>query len=359
MLDMRIRNPRKGGGKPVPLLANEEQWICRCGLHREDVLRLARELVERTEDENLSGVKLLNHCRDVIWLGQKAYRESQHSVVFRDAVEESLRERTMRRPRTVRELQRFTRTMMRHPLSPTDKLLRNISTQDCYSLLNACFTTPHQYAKGRAVLHSIFACGLRHGWCSSNPVDAVQRPELCEKEVIPLPWEQLLRLLHTARQGSHVVCMPALGLMLWAGVRPAEMMRLDWSDLDWEEKVISLRARHSKTGGCRHITLHSVLIAWLHLYSPSLPHVGSICPRDWIHRWSRLRHAAGILDWQPDVLRHTFASYHIKHWHDAARLQEEMGHRSARLLRTRYLSMRGVTHAHARLFWQPELLRRS
>lgn len=239
-----------------------------------------------------------------------------------------------------------------------DKRLRDFTPQDCLALLKASFTTPHQYAKGRAILHSIFACGVRRGWCAYNPVDAVQRPELQESEVEPLPWEQLRLLLRTAQRPEHSPCMPALGIMLWAGVRPAEMMRLSWADLDWEEKVISLRARHSKTGGSRHITLHPVLVNWLLSYASPPPTAGRICPRDWIHRWSRLRRDAGIIHWRPDVLRHTFASYHIKRWHNPALLQDEMGHRSARLLRTRYLSMHGITRSHAQLFWSPEMIRR-
>ena len=138
--------------------------------------------------------------------------------------------------------------------------------------------------------------------------------------------------------------------MLWAGVRPAELARLTWDDIDWQEKVINMRPHHTKTGGCRHVTIHPVLMEWL---KKSKSRTGKICPPNWMNRWRQLREAAGIHTWQQDVLRHTFASYHLKYWHNIDKLQAEMGHRSARLLQTRYLSMKGITHRHARQFWTP------
>ncbi|MFI3244645.1 MAG: hypothetical protein R3Y56_10370, partial [Akkermansia sp.] len=59
-----------------------------------------------------------------------------------------------------------------------------------------------------------------------------------------------------------------------------------------------------------------------------------------------------LVPWRQDVLRHCFASYHVKRWHDYGRLQAEMGHRCADLLRTRYLSMRGISSKQAAAFWQ-------
>ena len=48
------------------------------------------------------------------------------------------------------------------------------------------------------------------------------------------------------------------------------------------------------------------------------------------------------MSWQPDVLRHTFATHHLATFRNYAELQLEMGHRSAELLRTRYIAMERV-----------------
>ena len=46
--------------------------------------------------------------------------------------------------------------------------------------------------------------------------------------------------------------------------------------------------------------------------------------------------------WQPDVLRHTFATHHLATFRNYAELQLEMGHRSIELLRTRYIAIEGM-----------------
>lgn len=335
------------------MIKKNQRWTDEWEISWQDAQRLARELVERVAESGAKGLSLMNRCRDIILLGCESYRHASRSESFAHGVAVSLQERAARRARTTYELRNVCSRMMRALPELGQMRLRDISADVCRQVLDATFTSDQQFVKGRAVLHSVFACAMRHGWCSSNPVDAIPRPVLREAEVEPLPWPLLKRLLRTANSREHRCCMPALGLMLWAGVRPAELRRLSWEDIDWQEKVICLRPRHSKTGGCRHISLLPVLLAWLQQAGKLRAASGSICPPNWVRRWRALRLAAGISAWQQDVLRHTFASYHLKHWHDLPRLQEEMGHRSARLLRTRYLSMRGITAPHAKLFWTP------
>lgn len=274
------------------------------------------------------------------------------TVCFGRAVQESLQARASRRPRTLAEIRSVCGRMMREVPGLAEKPVRAIARRDCIALLQLA-RSPRQQYKWRAILHGVFEHCRRQEWCLANPVELIQAPLLQEQEIRPLNWAELQCLTRLARREPHRCCMPALGLMLWAGVRPAEVTRLNWQDIDWEESVISLRPRHSKTGGCRHIRLHAVLRAWLREHGSGQ---GCICPPNWQRRWRHLRDCAGLTPWRQDVLRHTFASYHAKHFHHFARLQEEMGHRSAVLLRTRYLSMRGLTAGLAAKFWTPGAL---
>lgn len=326
------------------------QNIRNMGITEDDALRIAQELIERVYTPDMQGVALLSRCHEVISLGINAYHASHKSVKFSEAAQISLDERSGRRIRTVYEINQILHRFMRNCPELADMNLRDIDTPTCHEILNANSSSPLQFIKMRAVLHSVFSCGIRHGWCAANPVSAIPRPAISENEVEPLPWADIQNLLRTAQQEAFNECSAAVGIMLWAGVRPAELARLSWEDIDWQEKVINMRPRHTKTGGCRHVTLQPVLIHWL---KKSIKKTGKICPPNWINRWRELRTAAGIHHWQQDVLRHTFASYHLKYRHDISMLQEEMGHRSARLLLTRYLSMKGITQSQARLFWTP------
>lgn len=273
-------------------------------------------------------------------------------VEFRAAVCACIDAKRVRRPRTVAEIRSVCGRLMRLVPGLAECPVQGICRADCAAWLQL-IASPRQQHKLRVILHGIFEYCVRQEWCFCNPVAALPAPELVEQEISPLDWESLRRLLKVARRAEHRACMPPLGLMLWAGVRPAEVTRLQWSALDWDESVISLQPRHSKTGGKRHVQLHAVLKAWLREYGVQQ---GCICPPNWPRRWRRLRDAAGLHPWKQDVLRHTFASYHTKYFHDFARLQEDMGHGSLALLRTRYLSMQGLTAARAELFWKPGAL---
>lgn len=350
-----------------------EELARECGLSGTQALRLGLELAEHcdlmmreqahtrtadTEDLNQhaantgSRTKILIHtCREIIRLGCAAYGEQSLSIPLQDAATASLRHKEKRRPRTIYEI-RIICTRL-HRLAPEfmKRRMRDINRRDCQQILQSCFSTDRQRQKARVILHGIFAYGIRQGWCTTNPLQTIDLPKPQEREVQPLPWDDLKQLLKTARAREHRLCMPALGIMLWAGVRPAEVRRLSWQDIDWEERVISIRPTHSKTGGCRHVTLVPALETWLKEYG--IRQEGSICPPNWERRWKELRQNALPHAWQQDVLRHTYASYHAKHWHDFNLLQAEMGHRSARLLQTRYLSMHGITSGHAARFWKP------
>lgn len=281
-----------------------------------------------------------------------ALLEEGEPVSFSRAVQETLLARAGRRPRTLAEIRSVCGRLMRAVPGLAGQPVQRLGRSECASLVQLG-ATARQQSKIRTILHGVFEHCRRQEWCLTNPVGLILPPRLQEREISPLSWPELVRLLRLARLSSYRSCMPALGLMLWAGVRPAELQRLGWGDIDWEESVITLRAQHSKTGGCRHIQLYPVLRAWLREHGVEQ---GRICPPNWARRWRRLRDAAGLTPWRQDVLRHTFASYHAKQFHDFARLQVDMGHRSAELLRTRYLSMQGLTAAHARLFWTPGAL---
>lgn len=107
--------------------------------------------------------------------------------------------------------------------------------------------------------------------------------------------------------------------MLYAGIRPHEVERLTWAQIDLENETIAIEARHSKTGGSRSVTIHPPLRRF--------------------HRLLPFR-------WEPDVLRHTFATYQLKQFRSYTELQYEIGHRSSSLLRTRYVNFNGLRNTN-------------
>lgn len=183
--------------------------------------------------------------------------------------------------------------------------------------------------KGRAVLHSIFAYGIRQEWCDVNPVARVEVPKVKEKTKEPLTPEEVEKLLRTAELPEHRAMRFSLHLMLYSGIRPTEVSRLQEDDFCWEERVAIIRPKVSKTGGGRMVPLRK------------LSHISEEerrIPRNWQQRWHSLRRAAGFRHWVLDICRHSFASYHAAFFRNLPELQLEMGHRDLSLLRSHYLS---------------------
>lgn len=211
----------------------------------------------------------------------------------------------------------------------------------------------HQRRKARAILSGIFSTAIRHGWCDNNPVSQVEVPCVHENSLPILTRQEIEQINSTAKSYRNGACAAAVGMMLYAGVRPYEVSRLTWKHVDLESRAIYIRPQHSKTGGARRISIHGPLLRILQ--ENRRGESEGICPPNWLFHWRELRRIAGwngAKVWRQDALRHTFASYHLSYFRSYAELQCEIGHRDASLLRTRYVDMRGVQNAAS--FWEIE-----
>lgn len=321
-----------------------ERMLAKLPLNTVDAARLVMECTEElgVEVETLERSSLLRLLRRILRAGVDAIITEEKTVSFETAVQASLNERLERRPSTRRDLQHFVRRMLKLP-GVAQRPLRNMSTEECSELLRRAFgASQHSYRKGRAILHSIFACGVRHQWCSSNPVTSINIPPVSEKHITPLSPREVRQLLSTANQPEHRDMLLPLQLMLYCGVRPAEVTRLRPEDICWNDGEVIIRPSVGKTGGGRVIPLRRI--------TPQSTPLKRVAPRNWVQRWRALRRAAGFTHWVNDICRHTFASYHAAHFRNLAVLQLEMGHRDSILLRTRYISP--VHRRAAADFWQ-------
>lgn len=286
---------------------------------------------------------LMSRLRSALQLGARALQQKELTVPFHEAAWTSVAARSHRRPATKRDLRHFTRRLLRVP-GAASLPLRSMSAQDCRRILHAAFpASVHSFRKGRAILHSVFAFGRRRGWCDGNPVDCVEVPPVQEREITPLKPVEVRRLESAACQPRHRPMRFSLYLMAYCGLRPAEVGRLRPADIRWAERVVVVRPCVSKTGGGRVVPLRRC---------GSLGRAEAAVPRNWLKRWRELRREAGFADWRPDVLRHTFATYHAARFRNLAELQFEMGHASLDLLRTRYLNAGCMSARAAKEFWK-------
>lgn len=338
-------------GRNMKRELNEKEWAALAVLKSAgaDVLEaaiVAKELISANGGR-------VRRARQCIARGIEAMRLQEKTVSFEKAAEVALAARRERRPRTQSDFRYFTQRFMMRCEGLAKRRVRSITTEECAQYIETAFDTPRQRQKARLILSGVFGTAVKKGWCGSNPVAQVEAPRVVEKRVQILTPQEINDLQEAAEGYRDGCCAAAVGMMLYAGIRPNEVERLTWAQVDLRADAIYIHPQHSKTGGARRVTIHNPLrhILEHHRRQDSV----AICPPRWQKRWHELRRQAGWQGskrWQQDVLRHTFASYHLKYFRSYAELQCEMGHRDASLLRTRYLDQRAVVNEKA--FWMKD-----
>ncbi len=296
--------------------------------------------------------RALKRCKKIIALGAEALRQQERTVSFEKAVAAALEARRDRRTRTVYDFRYFTRRFMKRCPGLSKRRVRAMTPQECAGYIEQAFDTPRQRQKARLILSGVFGTAVKRGWCDANPVARVEAPRVVEQQVPILTPQEIEQITTTAETYQGGSCAAAVGMMLYAGIRPHEVARLTWAQVDLQERAIYILPRHSKTGGARRVTIHKPLQRILQKHRKN--DTKTICPPNWLHHWRELRRAAGwdtpARRWPQDALRHTFASYHLSYFRSFTELQLEIGHRDATLLRTRYVDQRAVMNAKA--FWE-------
>ena len=67
------------------------------------------------------------------------------------------------------------------------------------------------------------------------------------------------------------------------------------------------------------------------------------------NQFEEARASSGIAEWESNALRHSFASYHLAHFKDAAALALEMGHTDSGMIFERYRQI--VRPKDAERYW--------
>jgi len=194
------------------------------------------------------------------------------------------------------------------------------------------------------VLMFNFAVG--RGYTSSNPAEKTAKAREPRAKPGILSVEQASALLSCAAPEI----LPYIAVGLFAGLRRAEIERLDWSEIDFESGHIEVTAEKSKSKVAnRFITMQPSLREWL---LPQRKLKGNVTPQDrfeFRQLFEQARKDAGIDEWPDNALRHSFASYHVAKFRDAKGLALEMGHTDSGMLFNHYRAL--VRPNEAERYW--------
>jgi integrase len=195
----------------------------------------------------------------------------------------------------------------------------------------------------RRRLAVLFNFAKRRGYVTENPVADVERAKERETEIEILSVSEVARLLESASSDM----LPFWAIGAFAGLRRAEIERLTWSEVDFDADVIEVKASKSKTASRRLVTIQPNLREWL---APYRTRVGRVCPVNSQRKINDDRDRAGLrAEWPQNALRHSFGSYHLAQFNDAAKLALEMGNSPATIFR-HYRQL--VKPKHAEGYWK-------
>lgn len=195
----------------------------------------------------------------------------------------------------------------------------------------------------RRVLIVALNFAVDRGYCVTNPAEKSARAKVVEGKVGILTVSQTARLL----EASPRELLPFVAIGAFAGLRRAELERLDWSEVDLASGLIEVTASKAKSARRRFVKIRPNLAAWIR---PLAKTTGPATPTDYRELLDDARTSAGITIWPQNALRHGFASYALAHEKDAAKLALELGHANSNLVFQHYREL--VRPKEAARYWQ-------
>jgi integrase len=245
-----------------------------------------------------------------------------------------------RRPRYVQDLRS---RLGRFGQNFAGRTLAEIDTQQLEDWLRGLGVGGVSRNTVRKRLVSLYSYGVDRGWCPANPAAKITVAREHPGPIGILTPGEFASLLGNASEQT----LPYFAIGGFGGIRTAELQRLEWKDVHFDSKLIEISASKAKTAAKRFVKILPALEKWL---EPYRNHRGLIVPQNGLKKLLLAdRKRAGINHWPSNALRHSFASYHLAHFRNAAETSLEMGHMSPHLVFKHYREL--VRPEEAEKWW--------
>jgi integrase len=224
-----------------------------------------------------------------------------------------------------------------------ERKLADISSAELDRWLRELHQAPLSRNTFHLRLHTLFEYARQRGWVETNPLKDVGRAKVIAAAPGILSVDQVARLLEAASLET----LPYWAIGVFCGLRSAELERLEWRDVRFDQGLVEVPTLKSKTASRRFVSIRPNLAAWL---DPYRGQEGRICPDNLYARLLADRRGAGITEWPSNALRHSFASYHLAAFRDVKELALEMGHTRSEITFRHYREL--VAPSEAERFWR-------
>lgn len=379
---------RRDGLKHSEMFATIEAARLKCQqLHNEQVQNglNAFELDGPTRQDASEAVKVLSGRSTLLDAARfwAMHHPDAGATSYTDLVDQYLAdlERRKCRPKSITDMRH---RLTRFGVDYGDRAACTITQADVLQWLDVRGGGPVNQDNFRRAFRACFNFARKRGVVTVNPVEGIEaiRADAAEPEIWTAAQVESCLI---AAQTFAPRMVPVLAVMAFAGLRPDEAARLDWSNVNLEERHIRVVSATSKRRRGRLVDMPDNLVAWL---VPYYEKAGPIAPPPvTIARW-RIKLAAvmvlGVDDvrrrmdqhegmkgteikglglgwsatikaarkkgarWPQDVLRHSYASHWLPVHNDQAKLAAMMGN-SPDVIEQHYKAV--VTPKEAQRYW--------
>lgn len=285
---------------------------------------LAREIVEPY------GYTVLQAVRE--WERSKApFRGKKVAEVIAELIEAKRRGKLSDTyvKRLEDDLKAFART------APDE--IEKIQAPDIKKFLNACKVGPRRWNNLRDQIVTLFRYARSQRYLAKDrttEAEDITKMKVARKTVEMFSPEDLQIIIANTRP----VWMPWILISAYAGIRTFEVLRMDWSTMRWEQKLIDLPPEVTKVNERRIIpmcdTLIESLLPWRNAQGPVC--VDKVPQREIEQIIAKVRKEDPAFKWKHNALRHAFGSYRTALTQNVPQVALEMGN-SIQMVKRHYL----------------------
>lgn len=268
------------GSLSVPLVAAVEEYVrCRELLGGSPLLSAIEEHVRRT-----NGLRMGASVADVV----KEFMAAKE--------EDGVSKRYLSQLRS--DLNRFTE-FFRCPIL-------HVNSEQIDEWLRSLKVAPRTRNGTLTSVRTLFSFAKSRSYLPKNEIteaDALNKSKVGDTDTVIFEPAVMRKLLDAAPPQL----IPFLAIGALAGLRSAEIARLEWSAINFELGIIEIRAGQAKTASRRIVPVSENLRAWI----APLARTGPV-----IHTLELYRDVSALaaklgIDWPRNVLRHSYISYRL------------------------------------------------
>ncbi len=203
--------------------------------------------------------------------------------------------------------------------------------------LNGCEVGPRRWNNLRDQIVTLFRFARSERYLPKDrttEAEDVVKMKVARKTVAMFTPEELELIIENTRP----VWLPWVLISAFAGVRTFEVLRMDWSSIRWEQKLIDLPPEVTKVNERRIIPMGDALIQRL---APWRDARGPVCedkvPQREIEKiLAKVKTARPDFRWKHNALRHAYGSYRTALTQNVPQVALEMGN-SIGMVKRHYL----------------------